>query len=599
MMAKSCSKFTVIVVFIALLNVLLPSSPVLAGPDDEVTINDPILSDAIASQLGPPPFTESELSSINYIVAPSAGISDLTGLEYCINLVYLDLRINDISDISVLKNLTNLEYLYLGNNDISDISALSELTNLNELILGINDISDISALSKLTNLVKLDLVSNNITDIPALSGLIKLRYIYLGYNKIADIEPLVNNTGLGFGDFLDLLYNPLDDVSILNYIPELQARGVILYYSNPLPNQPPVADAGGPYEIDEGETFTLDGSGSYDPDNNIDLYEWELDNDEEYDDATGMMTTTTYYDNGTYAVGLRVTDKFGESDTATAEVTVNNVDPVANAGDPKTSNEGETVVFTGSFEDPGTDDTHIITWDFGDGSPAVSGTLTPSHVYADDGEYTVMLTVTDDDLGTGTATVSVTVENVPPEVSAVPDMTINLGEIIDGVVAEYNDAGITDSHIAAIDWGDDTIDDPAIVDAQSSSGTVTGSHTYLWPGSYVVTVDVTDNDGSTSSGTFTIDVLPVPEVMVDTLSDIVENINNLPKGTDASLNASLDTAMKVLEDTNENNDMVAIKALEAFINMVEVQCGKKIPEVEANLLIAKALETIVALGGGV
>ena len=39
-----------------------------------------------------------------------------------------------------------------------------------------------------------------------------------------------------------------------------------------------------------------------------------------------------------------------------------------------------TVLFSGSFTDPGTADTHTIEWDFGDGSPVVTGTLTPTHV---------------------------------------------------------------------------------------------------------------------------------------------------------------------------------------------------------------------------
>jgi PKD repeat protein len=597
MIIKSFYKFSILVILITLLNMLMPCSSVLAGSDDEVNIPDSGLSDAIASEVGPPPFTESELSSINYLSVSFLGISDLTGLEYCTNLVYLDLGNNGISDISALPGLTNLVYLYLGSNNISDISVLSGLTNLEVLILGINGISDISALSGLTNLWNLDLGSNDISDISALSGLTNLRNLYLGSNDISDIEPLVNNTGLGFGDFVDLLNNPLDNVSILNYIPELQDRGVTLYYSNPIPNQPPDADANGPYDVDEGETFKLDGSGSFDPDNNIDLYDWDLDNDGQYDDATGVTTDVTFNDNGSFTVGLRVTDKFGESDTATAEVTVNNVDPAANAGDPKTSDEGEIVAFSGSFTDPGTDDTHTITWDFGDSSPTVSGTLTPSHVYADDGEYTATLTVIDDDLGTGIATVSVTIENIPPEVSAVPGKTIDLGEIINGVIAEFTDAGIADFHIATIDWGDGTADDPGTVDESAGSGTVTGSHVYSWPGSYVVTVDVIDDDGSTSSGTFTVDVLPVPEVMVETLSDVVEDIN-LPGGTDKSLNASLDTAMQVLEDSNENNDVAAIKALQAFINKIEAQRGKNISEADADALIAKVLETIAALSEG-
>ncbi len=63
-------------------------------------------------------------------------------------------------------------------------------------------------------------------------------------------------------------------------------------------SQPPVADAGGPYTVDEGSSVTFDGSGSADPNNDIVLYEWDLDNDGEYDDATGVTTPSTVYADG-------------------------------------------------------------------------------------------------------------------------------------------------------------------------------------------------------------------------------------------------------------------------------------------------------------
>ncbi len=87
-------------------------------------------------------------------------------------------------------------------------------------------------------------------------------------------------------------------------------------------NQPPLADAGGPYTADWGMTFTLDGSGSADPDGNIAFYEWDLDNDGEYDDATGVTITTSFSQIGNHIIGLRVTDDGGLRDTDTAIVTV-------------------------------------------------------------------------------------------------------------------------------------------------------------------------------------------------------------------------------------------------------------------------------------
>ncbi|MBC7878934.1 MAG: PKD domain-containing protein, partial [Anaerolineales bacterium] len=87
-------------------------------------------------------------------------------------------------------------------------------------------------------------------------------------------------------------------------------------------NQPPVADAGGPYTVDWGATLTLDASGSTDPNNNIASYEWDLDNDGQYDDASGVTPTTSFTLVGSHIVGLRVSDDGGLNDTDTAVVTV-------------------------------------------------------------------------------------------------------------------------------------------------------------------------------------------------------------------------------------------------------------------------------------
>jgi hypothetical protein len=88
------------------------------------------------------------------------------------------------------------------------------------------------------------------------------------------------------------------------------------------PNESPVADAGGSYTVDWGTTLTVDGSNSTDPDNNIASYEWDLDNDGQYDDASGVTATTSFHQIGVHIIELRVTDSGGLSDTDTATVKV-------------------------------------------------------------------------------------------------------------------------------------------------------------------------------------------------------------------------------------------------------------------------------------
>uniref|UniRef100_UPI00260268D3 PKD domain-containing protein n=1 Tax=Halorientalis sp. TaxID=1931229 RepID=UPI00260268D3 len=64
--------------------------------------------------------------------------------------------------------------------------------------------------------------------------------------------------------------------------------------------------------------YNLDGSGSSDPDGSITSYEWDLDDDGIFDDATGQTPGKTKIDAG--RVSLRVTDDSGDADTATKAV---------------------------------------------------------------------------------------------------------------------------------------------------------------------------------------------------------------------------------------------------------------------------------------
>jgi hypothetical protein len=99
----------------------------------------------------------------------------------------------------------------------------------------------------------------------------------------------------------------------------------------------PVADADGPYTIHPCWLVTLDGSGSYDPGGELHpdpshpwhgylvSWEWDLDNDGEYDDASGEIVTWSLCDLGVHVVGLRVTNNLGATDEV--DTVVNVVEP--------------------------------------------------------------------------------------------------------------------------------------------------------------------------------------------------------------------------------------------------------------------------------
>ena len=83
--------------------------------------------------------------------------------------------------------------------------------------------------------------------------------------------------------------------------------------------------------------------------------------------------------------------------------------------------------------------------------------------------------------------------------------------------------------------------------------------------------------------------------IIDLIYDVA--LLNLLQGIENSLDAKLEAALNALDDVNENNDVAAINSLEAFINAVEAQRGKKISETDADYLVAEAAAIIAMLGG--
>jgi len=104
--------------------------------------------------------TADDMTRLIELNAAARGITDLSGLEYAVNLQSLDLGENQISDISPLADLTALRVLHLEINLIQDISPLATLGHLRELDLSGNRIWYIYPLANLTDLVSLNLTHN-------------------------------------------------------------------------------------------------------------------------------------------------------------------------------------------------------------------------------------------------------------------------------------------------------------------------------------------------------------------------------------------------------------------------------------------------------
>ena len=197
------------------------------------------------------------LTNLTKLNLMSNSISDISPLRNMTKMINLTLMDNPITDISSLNNLTELEQLWIGQEvaktfplagtsviskftklwilwitdcDCRDLSFVSALDSLQLLRLSFCNVKDISPVTNLTQLKRLYLDSDSVTDITPLSKLANLNILDLRFNQITNIEPLVNNGGLGQGDAVSLTGNPLDSISVNQYIPALRNRGVTVYF---------------------------------------------------------------------------------------------------------------------------------------------------------------------------------------------------------------------------------------------------------------------------------------------------------------------------------------------------------------------------------
>jgi len=174
---------------------------------------------------------------------------------------------------------------------------------------------------------------------------------------------------------------------------------------------------------------------------------------------------------------------------------VAHVPPVANAGGPYSGLEGSQVDFDGrgSFDPEGGSLT--FRWEWGDGTAPGAGAQ-PSHTYADNGDYTVTLTVSNGTL-TNSASTTATIANVAPSlepISGLPVDPVALGTPVTAS-ATFSDVGTADTHSGVIDWGDGTPSVGVVVEA-NGSGLVSSTHSYSAAGVYTVTLTLADKDGA-------------------------------------------------------------------------------------------------------
>jgi len=197
-------------------------------------------------------------------------------------------------------------------------------------------------------------------------------------------------------------------------------------------NQPPVADAGGPYVVHEGESLILDASHSSDPDGDPLTYAWDVNGDGIFGDAVGQTITLAW--SQLNALGIVDNEPGGSPRIPPVSVAVNdgdggvlahttltvlNAPPVISISGPSDGVRGQTRTFLFDPSEPSPADraaglTYRINW--GDGSPIQvidptrdNGSVPVDHVFAEAGCFIIEVTVTDKDGGSSVASLVKTI----------------------------------------------------------------------------------------------------------------------------------------------------------------------------------------------
>ncbi|MBW2699530.1 MAG: right-handed parallel beta-helix repeat-containing protein [Deltaproteobacteria bacterium] len=187
------------------------------------------------------------------------------------------------------------------------------------------------------------------------------------------------------------------------------------YEYNPDANKWPIAEAGPDRVVQEGENVTFDGSGSYDPDGTVVNYAWDF-GDGQFD--SGAVVQHAFSGGTDRNVTLTVTDDDGAIDVDVVFVEVN-LAPVADTGPSDAfADVGEDIRFDGTGSTDSDGSIVRYDWAFGNGDHATG--LVVFYQYASSGDYTVTLTVTDDDGGVDSDTMIAhvlgSVDAQPPQI---------------------------------------------------------------------------------------------------------------------------------------------------------------------------------------
>ncbi len=240
------------------------------------------------------------------------------------------------------------------------------------------------------------------------------------------------------------------------------------------------------------EKIIFNASSSYDPDGNITKYKWDF-GDGNITEVEEPIITHTYSISGNYTVKLTVTDDKGMKSSIYRNITVRpviNQPPIANANGPYTGIEGQHVEFNASlsYDPEGVPLTYY--WEFGDGETAVATQPTTSHVYAQQGNYTVTLIVNDSVQNSTPSITYALINDTEPKANFTANKTSGFAPL----TVQFNDSSVSYDGIVKWEWDFDG-------DGVTDSNEQNPIYTYDEAGTYTVSLTVYEADGDSDTET--------------------------------------------------------------------------------------------------
>ena len=236
-------------------------------------------------------------------------------------------------------------------------------------------------------------------------------------------------------------------------------------------------------------------------------------------------------DPGDYVLDFEATDKVGNVTSGSIGFTIETVDAAPSIEDIAISSDtqpaGVPVTIDAPFSDASAPfDSYTATIDWGDGTitddpiivepagPSQTGSITAEHTYDAVGVYDATVTIVDGNGDSDAATVSVVVfdPDAAPVITGI-DAPVGPRLITDAVVVttRFDDASVpVDSFTATVDWGDGDGPQPIdgiIAPTPTDIGSFEATRDYAAPGTYEVTVIVTDESGNSDEERFEIEIV--------------------------------------------------------------------------------------------